>query len=196
MARNQRRESVDPARFEELEAVVSAMRAHMIPNDRIRAIEQAQRELGDGLKELESNAKKDFEELKDGLEELRCVVNLVKVAMGKSATSSGGQRAKVPEPQRFEGNRDGKELENFLFDMEQYFRAMGTSSKEDKVFGASMYLAGDAKLWWRSTFSNGVCSINTWGDLKKELMDLFFPENVEYVARNKLSATRHLCVTT
>ncbi|GMI71087.1 hypothetical protein HRI_000778000 [Hibiscus trionum] len=80
------------------------------------------------------------------MEELRCVVNLVKVAIGNSATSGRSQKAKVSEPQRFEGNRDGKELENFLFEMEQYFRAIGTSFEEDKVFVASMYLAGDAKL--------------------------------------------------
>ena len=40
-----------------------------------------------------------------------------------------------------------RSLENFLFDMEQYFRAVRTDSEEDKVAMAAMYLAGDAKLW-------------------------------------------------
>ncbi|GMI86565.1 hypothetical protein HRI_002325800 [Hibiscus trionum] len=70
--------------------------------------------------------------------------------------------------------------------MEQYFRAIGTSSEEDKVYMASIYLAGDAKLWWHSKFNGRACSIKTWGELKKELMDAFFPENVEYVALKKL----------
>ena len=41
------------------------------------------------------------------------------------------------------GARDAKELENFLFDIEQYFRAMHTDLEKDKV---AMYLARDAKL--------------------------------------------------
>ena len=88
----------------------------------------------------------------------------------------------MPEPKRYEGARDAKELENFLFDMEQYFRAERTDSKEDKVAMAAMYLAGDAKLWWRSKFVDDECPIKTWGDLKRELKSQFFPENVEYNA--------------
>ena len=69
--------------------------------------------------------------------------------MGRVGSSSAnkGKRAKVPEPKRYERARDAKELENFLFDMEQYFRAVRTDSEEDKVAMAAMYLAGDAKLW-------------------------------------------------
>ena len=110
------------------------------------------------------------------------------MAMGRVGSSSAdrGKRAKVPEPKRYEGARDAKELENFLFDMEQYFRAVRTDSEEDKVAMAAMYLAGDAKLWWRSKFINDECPIKTWGDLKRELKGQFFPENVEYNARRKL----------
>ena len=66
----------------------------------------------------------------------------------------------MPEPKRYEGARDAKELENFLFDMEQYFRAVRTDSEEDKVAMVAMvamYLAGDAKLWWRSKFVDDEC---------------------------------------
>ncbi|KAK8985852.1 hypothetical protein V6N11_047345 [Hibiscus sabdariffa] len=59
-----------------------------------------------------------------------------------------------------------------------------------------MYLIGDAKLWWRSKFSAGVCSIKTWADLKKELLSAFFPENVEYNARKKLRDLTHTGVGT
>ena len=34
------------------------------------------------------------------------------------------RRAKVPKPRHYEGTHDAKEVENFLFNMEQYFRAM------------------------------------------------------------------------
>ena len=47
-----------------------------------------------------------------------------------------------------------KELENFIFDMEQYINASGTNSEEAKVTLASMHLSDDAKLWWRSKVNN------------------------------------------
>ena len=84
-------------------------------------------------------------------QELKAQVSVLQMAVGKVGSSFGdrGKRAKVPESKRYEGARDAKDLENFLFDMEQYFRAVCTDSEEDKVAMAAMYLAGDAKLWWR-----------------------------------------------
>ncbi|XP_022760023.1 uncharacterized protein LOC111306411 [Durio zibethinus] len=93
------------------------------------------------------------------------------VASAGSSSTDRGQRPKVPEPQCYEGARDAKELENFLFDMEQYFRAVHTR---------------DAKLWWRSKFVDDECSIKTWTDLKRELKNQFFSENVDYMARKRL----------
>ncbi|KAL4377368.1 hypothetical protein GQ457_02G028120 [Hibiscus cannabinus] len=99
---------------------------------------------------------------------------------------------RISEPQRFEGNRDAKELKNFLFDIEQNFQAASITSEEDKVSMASMYLSSDAKLWWRTKFDRAVCAIQTWDKLKKELKNSFFPENVEYNARKKLKELSHM----
>ncbi|KAK4411834.1 hypothetical protein Sango_0256400 [Sesamum angolense] len=49
--------------------------------------------------------------------------------------------------------KSAKELENFLWDMEMYFQAARVSDAE-KVSITSMYLIGDAKLWWRSDLSD------------------------------------------
>ncbi|CAA6658698.1 unnamed protein product [Spirodela intermedia] len=54
--------------------------------------------------------------------------------------------AKVPEHKAFAGVRNA-ELENFLWDLDQYFRAIHTPEAE-KVTLASVYPASDAKLWW------------------------------------------------
>ncbi|GMI75485.1 hypothetical protein HRI_001217800 [Hibiscus trionum] len=54
-----------------------------------------------------------------------------------------------------------------------------------------MYLTGDDKLWWRSKFDGGVCSIKTWEEMKKELKNMFFPENMDYNARKKLRDLSH-----
>ena len=47
------------------------------------------------------------------------------------------------------GARNAKELENFLWDMEQFFKVAHVPDDE-KVSITSMYLFGDAKLWWRT----------------------------------------------
>lgn len=55
----------------------------------------------------------------------------------------------VPDPKSFSGTRNAKDLENFLWDMEEYFKAARVPEGE-KVRITSMYLTGDAnKLWWR-----------------------------------------------
>ncbi|KAK3012758.1 hypothetical protein RJ639_008106 [Escallonia herrerae] len=100
-----------------------------------------------------------FQELQDRVELLsRAVVN----------TPAGGaehsSRPRVPEPKSYGGARDAKELENFLFDIEQYFRAIRVDSEPTKVSMAAMYLVGDAKLWWRKKYAeieDGSCVINT-----------------------------------
>ncbi|KAA0066231.1 senescence-specific cysteine protease sag39 [Cucumis melo var. makuwa] len=55
-------------------------------------------------------------------------------------------KVKVPEPKPFCGVRDAKALENFIFDLEQYFKATNTVTDRAKVTLATMYLCEDAKL--------------------------------------------------
>ncbi|KAA0036004.1 uncharacterized protein E5676_scaffold349G00020 [Cucumis melo var. makuwa] len=62
------------------------------------------------------------------------------------AEMAGMKMLKILEPKAFNGNCYAKELENFIFDMEQYFKANGTNSEETKVTLASMNLSDDAKL--------------------------------------------------
>ncbi|KAL0307111.1 UNVERIFIED_CONTAM: hypothetical protein Sradi_6128400 [Sesamum radiatum] len=59
-----------------------------------------------------------------------------------------GARLRIPEPKAYGGAHDAKEVENFLFDMEQYFLAANIKDDARKVSTATMYLTGDAKLWW------------------------------------------------
>lgn len=56
---------------------------------------------------------------------------------------------RVLEPKHFNGVRNTKELENFVWDLEQYFKAAKIPIGE-QVNLASMFLAGDAKLWWQT----------------------------------------------
>ncbi|KAK3032654.1 hypothetical protein RJ639_034920 [Escallonia herrerae] len=130
-----------------------------------------------------------FQELQDRVELLsRTVVN----------TPAGGaehsSRPRVPEPKSYGGARDAKELENFLFDIEQYFRAIRVDSEATKVSMAAMYLVGDAKLWWRKKYAeieDGSCVINTWEILKRELKSQFFLENTAFNTRKALLECKH-----
>ncbi|KAK3009399.1 hypothetical protein RJ639_014662 [Escallonia herrerae] len=103
-------------------------------------------------------------------------------------------RPRVPEPKSYGGARDAKEVENFLFDIKQYFRAIRVDSEATKVSMATMYLVGDAKLWWRKKYAeieDGSCVINTWDILKRELKSQFFPENTAFNARKALLECKH-----
>ena len=90
--------------------------------------------------------------------------------LGPKASS----KVRVPKPKEFNGNRNTKELENFLWAMEQFCKAAHIPDGE-KVSITSMNLTGDAKLWWRTTMEDdaesGRPQINTWETLKKELKD-------------------------
>ncbi|KAK2980750.1 hypothetical protein RJ640_015669 [Escallonia rubra] len=103
-------------------------------------------------------------------------------------------RPRVPQPKSYGGARDAKELENFIFYVEQYFRAIRVDLEETKVSMATMYLVGDAKLWWWKKYAEieeGSCVINTWEILKHKLKSQFFPENTAFNARKALLECKH-----
>lgn len=104
-----------------------------------------------------------------------------------------GTVIKFPEPSSFNGAREAKELENFLWDMNQYLIAAKIPENE-QVALVGMYLSGDAKLWWRSRQIDdarvGRKTFSSWEELKKELRDQFLPCNTAWVARVALKALR------
>ena len=61
-------------------------------------------------------------------------------------THAGSNKLKFPDPRPFKENWDAKELENFIFDVEQYFKATTACIDDIKVTVASMHLIDDAKL--------------------------------------------------
>ncbi|TYK23962.1 reverse transcriptase [Cucumis melo var. makuwa] len=110
-------------------------------------------------------------------------LNLTMRAMVNQASVKGAilvSRVKILKPKPFCGARDAKALENYICDLEQYFKATNTVTEEVKVTLAMMHLSEDAKLWWRSRYvdmQERRCTIDTWDALKKELRSQFFPEN-------------------
>lgn len=87
-------------------------------------------------------------EVDSELSSLREEISILrKACSGESSSNGGGERVKLPEPKNFDGTRDAKTLENFIWDMEHYFKV---SKRRDgsKVDIAALYLSGDAKLWY------------------------------------------------
>ncbi|KAL0414376.1 UNVERIFIED_CONTAM: hypothetical protein Sradi_1639300 [Sesamum radiatum] len=105
-----------------------------------------------------------------------------------------GARLRIPEPKAYGGARDAKEVENFLFDMEQYFLAANMVDEARKASTATMYLMGDAKLWWCTKYAEiqaNQVRLDTWDLLREAIRVQFFPENVEYNARRALRKLEH-----
>ena len=77
-----------------------------------------------------------------------------------------------PKPQGFSGKRDAEELDNFLWHMERYFKAITLTVEAVEVRIATLYLTDTAILWWRQRFADmekGLCTIETWEDFKREI---------------------------
>lgn len=122
------------------------------------------------------------------------LIVLKKAFSGLPSEEEAPSKLKVPDPLHFNGTRCSKELENFLWDMEQYFHAARIKEVE-KVTVAAMYLTGDAKLWWRTRLTDdlnaGRPKISTWESLTKELRDQFLPGNTSWVAREAMRSLKH-----
>ncbi|RVW12932.1 hypothetical protein CK203_096852 [Vitis vinifera] len=79
-------------------------------------------------------------------------------------------RVEVPKPHTFNGKRDAKELDNFLWHMERYFEAIALMDEATK---------------------RGTCTIDTWDAFKREIKRQFYPEDVAYLARKSLKRLKH-----
>ncbi|KAL0434181.1 UNVERIFIED_CONTAM: hypothetical protein Slati_2752400 [Sesamum latifolium] len=127
-------------------------------------------------------------DMRRDMEQMSIQIGLLQRAMSNApvVAHDAGARLQIPEPKAYGGARDAKEVENFLFDMEQYFLAVNVEDVARKVSTATIYLTGDAKLWWRTKYSEiqeNQVRLDTWALLREAIRVQFFPENVEYNAR-------------
>ncbi|KAL0417151.1 UNVERIFIED_CONTAM: hypothetical protein Slati_3547000 [Sesamum latifolium] len=135
-------------------------------------------------------------DMRRDMEQMSIQIGLLQRAVSNSPVVAHdvGARLRIPELKAYSGARDAKEVENFLFDMEQYFLAANVEDEARKVSTATMYLTGDAKLWWRTKYSEiqaNQVRLDTWALLREAIRVQFFPENVEYNARRALRKLEH-----
>ncbi|PKI57044.1 hypothetical protein CRG98_022548 [Punica granatum] len=101
-------------------------------------------------------------------------------------------RPDVPRPKEFKGTRVAKDMDNFIWSMETYFRATGVEDKAVRVGMVSMYLVDVALLWlrWRCDDRSGK-TVNTREEFKAEFRQQFYLEYAEDEAHAKLRRLEH-----
>ena len=81
-------------------------------------------------------------------------------------------RVEVPKPQGFRGKRDAKELDNFLWYMEQSFKPITLTDETAKVKNTTLYLIDITTLWWRQRFADmekDICTIDSYSMSRNSL---------------------------
>ncbi|KAM1847839.1 hypothetical protein ACFX14_012057 [Malus domestica] len=93
------------------------------------------------------------------------------------------------KPKSYNGKREAKELDTFMWNVERYFKYLKLEDDESKISTATMFLADNALMWWRRRsmeIEQGTFSLTTWDEFKKDLMLHFYPQNAKYEAKEKL----------
>lgn len=152
-------------------------------------------EFSDKLNKVMEDVTALVDVLKSDIRDLENEVGLLKRAINNTLRGDEGpSKVKVPEPKAYSGTRNAKELKNFLWDMEQYFQHARVPEAE-RVTITSMYLEGDAKLWWWSRLQEDAeaqrPAIETWDVLKRELKGQFLPGNASWLTRESLKKLKH-----
>ncbi|KAF2282408.1 hypothetical protein GH714_043985 [Hevea brasiliensis] len=134
------------------------------------------------LRDENRSLKEQLEWAMGKLKEVEQQVSLVAmaVARGGVATTSGASLV-ILRVWRFRsqvcmGARNAKEIDNFLWSLEQYFRAIGITDDAKKVDHAPLYLVDTAMVWWRrrhGDMEKGLCTIASWDEFKRELKRQF-----------------------
>ncbi|XP_040937957.1 uncharacterized protein [Gossypium hirsutum] len=129
--------------------------------------------------------------LKGEIVELKGELTIYKVALGNGGLAAAAPKPNidVPKPKEFKGIRSARDVDNFLWGIEQYFCAKGITEDVTKVTTAAMYLSDVALLWWRRRSTDvrrGGSEIGTWEEFRCEFKAQFYPEYAEDEARARL----------
>ncbi|KAK8292831.1 hypothetical protein V6Z11_D06G146200 [Gossypium hirsutum] len=136
--------------------------------------------------------------MKEEITKLKGELTICKATLGSEMLASGPKQrhVDVPKPKKFKGARSAIEVDNFLWELEQYFRAMGINDDATKVNTASIYFTDVALLWWRRKSMDekrGGTTIGTWEKFQGELKKQFYLQHAEKEARAKLHRLTQQC---
>ncbi|KAK8292025.1 hypothetical protein V6Z12_D06G095200 [Gossypium hirsutum] len=153
-------------------------------NELVKSTTKKLAERDENLEDIVLAMKKEVEELKGEL-------TIYKAALSNGMLSSKPKQQviDVPKPERFNGAQSARDVDNFLWEMEQYFRAIGIEDDAIKVNTTSIYFTDVALLWWcrRSTDEKrGGNAIETWEEFQREVKKQFYLQYTEKEARAEL----------
>ncbi|KAA0045197.1 uncharacterized protein E5676_scaffold325G00300 [Cucumis melo var. makuwa] len=95
-------------------------------------------------------------------------------------------KVKILELKLFCGARDANALENFIFDLEQYFKTTNTVIEEAKMTLTTMHLSEDAKLWKNSARNSSPRMWKSWLGENCKAKVFCFVEGLKPWAKTKL----------
>ncbi|KAK9713491.1 hypothetical protein RND81_06G030600 [Saponaria officinalis] len=148
----------------------------------------------DLLRLVREEVAKHNQAINEKLEEFKAELVVCRAAVAGGATVREAPKIKVPEPPKYNGKRDAKELDNFLWSVERYFNHLQIQDDASKITTATMYLSDDAILWWRRREADerkGTFRISPWDEFKADFKRQFYPENAKEIALKKLRALKH-----
>ncbi|KAA0062302.1 uncharacterized protein E5676_scaffold313G003310 [Cucumis melo var. makuwa] len=121
--------------------------------ERVQELDSSQKTLLEMMNDMFEDFRATLDVVRNEIADMNARLDLTIRAMENQALAGGAipvSIVKIPKPKPFCGARDVKALENYIFDLEQYFRVTNTVTEEAKVTLATMHLSEDVKLWWRS----------------------------------------------
>ncbi|CAA0813244.1 Unknown protein [Striga hermonthica] len=98
------------------------------------------------------------------------------IASREASHLMSSPKVECPKPTGYNGVMDAKEVDNFLWSMQQYFEGIRLKDESTKVCIDVLYLSDTAILWWRrkhADIGRGVCRIESWDDFTRELKRKF-----------------------
>ena len=97
------------------------------------------------------------------------------------------------KPKSFNGKREAKELDTFLWNMEKYFKYLKLEDDESKVSTATLFLTDNALIWWRRwsmEIEQGTFTLNTWEEFKNDIKLHFYPPKCSIRSKGEASVAK------
>ncbi|KAL4576292.1 hypothetical protein LXL04_012384 [Taraxacum kok-saghyz] len=133
-------------------------------------------------------------EFRENFGALEAEVKLCKAALAGGAGTQIVLRVEAPKPTKYEGKRDPKALDEYLWSVECDFNATGVKDDKTKIDTLVLYLSENVTLWWRrkhADIKKGLCKMDSWDDFKRQLKRHFCPHNATEMAMKKLRGLNH-----
>ncbi|KAL4271717.1 hypothetical protein GQ457_13G018250 [Hibiscus cannabinus] len=133
--------------------------------------------------------------LKKEIEELKGELRVYKTTVTNGVMSgTPSTPIDIPKPKEFKGTRNAQDVENYIWELEEYFQAANITEDTKKVKIASIYLTDFARMWWRRRCTDekhGGTKVETWEEFQEELKAHFYPVYAEEEAQSKLRQLKH-----